>query len=569
MYLQPIPEKKTGRILLTFAESFRENGKVKHRTVERLGYLDEFTSLYEDPIAHLKAVAKQKTEEKANSHVLLSYTVDSREPLVSGTQNRKNIGYMPLSHLYHALELPRFFANRQRNLKVQYSLNAMFSLLVYSRILSPASKKKTFEGKERFFERTDFSLDDVYRALTYFGHYADALKVFLHKQVQALYGRATDLMFYDVTNYYFEIDEPDELRRKGVSKEHRPNPIVQMGLLMDSQGLPVTYELFSGNTNDCETLMPILQKVRQDYRIGRFIVVADRGLNTSNNTAMAMAKGDGYIYGQSILKASEEMKTFCLKEEGYKVYGDEQNGFKIKSRIQPRVLQITNAEGQKIAVEVDEKQIFFYSDKYAKRAQKMRQEALDKAAKLIASPSGYKSATQYGVAKYIGEVKYDKESGALVEPEQLLFLNEDKIRDEERFDGYYAVVTSELDMDERQVMDHYRGLWKIEESFRITKSELEARPVYVSRKDHINAHFLSCFVALLILRLLQLKTKHVFPAGQLVEAMQHMDGTLLQDNYYVFDYYTPVVEQLGKSFNIDFKRKFLNKKEILQMRKLV
>ena len=289
MYLQPIPEKKTGRILLTFAESFRENGKVKHRTVERLGYLDEFTSLYEDPIAHLKAVAKQKTEEKANSHVLLSYTVDSREPLVSGTQNRKNIGYMPLSHLYHALELPRFFANRQRNLKVQYSLNAMFSLLVYSRILSPASKKKTFEGKERFFERTDFSLDDVYRALTYFGHYADALKVFLHKQVQALYGRATDLMFYDVTNYYFEIDEPDELRRKGVSKEHRPNPIVQMGLLMDSQGLPVTYELFSGNTNDCETLMPILQKVRQDYRIGRFIVVADRGLNTSNNTAMAMA----------------------------------------------------------------------------------------------------------------------------------------------------------------------------------------------------------------------------------------------------------------------------------------
>ena len=474
---------------------------------------------------------------------------------------------MPLSQLYETLEISRFFANRQRNLKVQYSLNSILKMLVFSRILFPASKKKTFEQRERFFEIMDFSLDDVYRSLGLLHRYANDLKVFLHEQVTAKYGRKTDLVYYDVTNYYFEIDQQDALRKKGVSKEHRPNPIVQMGLLMDSEGLPVTYELFSGNTNDCETLMPLLQDVRQQYNIGRFIVVADKGLNTSNNTAMALAKGDGYIYAQSILKANAELKAFCLDEDGYQHLGSPEAGFKYKSRIAPRALRIENAEGKMVSVDIDEKQVLFYSEKYAKRAREQRQEVINKALNLIASPSKAAAAASYGASKYIKGLDYDKATGEILKTAEYVYLDEKKIEEEAQFDGYYALVTSELDMPEQEVIEHYRGLWKIEESFRLTKSDLEARPVFVSLEEHINAHFLTCFIALLFTRLLQLKTNHQFPAGQLLEALRNANGTLLNDNIYVFDFYNDCLKTLGETFQIPFQYKYLNKSEINKMKK--
>jgi len=567
MFLKKIYEKKSDRTFLNIVRSRRVNGKNIHETVQSVGYLDELTALYNDPVAHFKEIARNMTiaEKEAQASITLKFTV--ADTLTSGQPNRKNIGYFPLSKLYTELQISKFMTNRQRNLNISYNLDSIFRLLVFSRILFPDSKKKTYENRERFFERFHFSLDDVYRSLSLFHRYADDLKAFMHKQVCQRYDRKTDLVFYDVTNYYFEIEQPDELRKRGVSKEHRPNPIVQMGLLMDQKGLPVTYELFSGNTNDCETLMPVLHKVRQDFDIGRFIVVADRGLNTSNNTAMALAKGDVYIYGQSILKASEAMKAYCLKEDGYNFYKDSESGFKIKSRIMPRTIRLENAAGKMIEVAVDEKQIFLYSEKYARRTRAKRQEALEKAVQLIASPSKYLSAAQQGVKKYIQGLQVDSETGEILNTQQALFLDEEKIAQEAQYDGYYAVVTSELDMPDTKVMDHYKGLWQIEESFCLTKSDLEARPVFVSTQDHINAHFLTCFVALLLLRLVQLKTDHKYPAGQLLDAMRNANGTLLDNGYYVFDYYNECLKHLGHCFNLDFSKKFLNKSVIQTMKK--
>lgn len=567
MFLKTIYEKKTGRTFLNIVRSRRVNGKNIHETVQSVGYIDELTALYNDPVAHFKEIARKMTIAEKEAHAAITLTFSVADTMKSGQSNRKNIGYLPLSKLYTELEIPKFMANRQRNLKISYNLDRLFRLLVFSRVLFPDSKKKTYEQRALFFERFNFSLDDVYRSLGLFHQYADDLKAFLHKRVCEQYDRKTDLVFYDVTNYYFEIEQPDELRKRGVSKEHRPNPIIQMGLLMDQKGLPVSYELFSGNTNDCETLMPVLQKVRQDFDIGRFIVVADRGLNTSNNTAMALAKRDGYIYGQSILKASEAMKAYCLKEDGYTCYQYRESGFKIKSRIAPRTIRVENAAGKMVEVTIDEKQIFFYSEKYAKRTRAKRQEALDKALKLIASPSSYLSAAQQGVKKYIQGLQVDAKTGEILDTQQTLFLDEEKIVQEAQYDGYYAVVTSELDMPDTTVMDHYKGLWQIEESFRLTKSDLEARPVYVSTQDHINAHFLTCFVALLLLRLVQLKTNHEYPAGQLLEAMRNANGTILDNGYYVFDFYNECLEQLGNCFNIDYTKKFLNKSVIQTMKK--
>lgn len=570
MYLRQLPKNKNGKSLLVLSQSVREGQRIVKETVEQLGYLEDLTGTgpgqYVDPIAHFKAYAKKRTLEEKQRKQKVTLTYQANEQIPTDSTNRKSIGYMPLSQIYEKLGISRFMANRQRNLNIEYSLNGVFKLLVFSRLLHPGSKKAAFEKKDRFFEKFDFSLDDVYRGLDLFNRYADDLKVFLHKNVCQVYGRETDLVFYDVTNYYFEIDKQDELRQRGVCKEHRPNPIVQMGLLMDKQRLPISYELFSGNTNDCETLMPILQKVRKDFQIGRFIVVADRGLNTSNNTGMALAKGDGYIYGQSILKASSEMKEYCLKEESYKSYREADSGFKIKSRISPRTITVEDTSGKRVQIQIDEKQVFFYSEKYARRTQAQRQEALDKAVKLINSPGKFMAAGQKGARKYIKGLKVDPKTGEILSTKQKMFLDQDKIAEESQYDGYYAVVTSELDMPDNQVIDHYQDLWQIEESFKLTKSDLQARPVFVSTQDHINAHFLICFVALLLLRLVHLQTNNTYPVGQLLEAMRNMNGTALPNNEYIFDHYSEVVKALGDAFDLDFNRRFLNKKEIMAMR---
>lgn len=568
VFLQTIPEKRSGRTLLTFVESYKDKqtGKIRQRTVEKIGYLDEFTDFYPDPKSHFKEVAKQKTANKkaANEPVHMSLSMD--QPLDPTTMNRKSIGCMPLSRLYGELGLEMFLNNRQRNFKVAFRLNAIFKLLVYGRILFPGSKKQTYEQKGTLFERLDFSLDDVYNSLTIYHKLADSIKLHLHERVRAEYGRDTELVYYDVTNYYFETEKPDRMRRKGVSKEHRPNPIVQMGLLMDSQGIPVTYELFSGNTNDCETLMPVLRKVRDQYQVGRFIVVADRGLNTSNNTGMALIKGDGYVYGQSILKGTRELKSFALTEDGYLAYENNGSRFKVKSRIAPRMLRLENTQGQITQARIEEKQVFYYSEKYAQRAKAKRQEALDKAARLIAG--GSRETLSFGAAKYIKGIRYDEETGEILNAGGHLMLDEERIREEEKYDGYYAVVSSESNKSDTEIMNIYHGLWRIEDSFRMTKTDLEARPVYVSREDHINAHFLTCFVALLMLRLLQKKTNHSFSSGELVKTMRNMNCTLLQDDTFVCDYRTPAVQAIEKTFAIDCSRKFMRRKDIMAMRKL-
>jgi transposase len=213
---------------------------------------------------------------------------------------------------------------------MEYNVNSIMKLLVFSRILAPASKKKTFENKDWYFENFDFTLDDIYHCLTFANSKRDNLKLHLHRKIKEQYGRNTELVYYDVTNYYFEIDEPDELRKKSVSKEHRTDPIVQMGLFMDTMGMPISYDLFPGNTNDCSTLIPLLVKIKREYDIGRVIVVADKGMNTGMNIAYNLIKGDGYVYSQTVRGGHKELKDYVLDGGGYRQMGDD---YRIKSRL--------------------------------------------------------------------------------------------------------------------------------------------------------------------------------------------------------------------------------------------
>lgn len=536
--------------------------KVRHKTIKSLGYLDDLKKQFEDPIAHFRAVVEEMNRAAALEKQEAIINLDPKATLAPTGTTRKNIGYAAISKLYHELGLDVFLNNHSRAFKADFNTNNIMKLLIYSRILFPASKKRTYEGRERFFENTDFSLDDVYRCLTQVVTFKDKLQKHLHRKMKEKYGRSTELVFYDVTNYYFEIDKQDGMRRKGVSKEHRPDPIVQMGLLMDTKGIPIMYDLFPGNTNDCETLLPMLDRVKREYDIGRTIVVADKGINTADNIAYCLAKGDGYVYSQTVRGANKELKSYVLDPTGYR---ESRDGSRIKSRLYPREIAVSNARGGRTKIRIDEKQVVFYSPDYDRKAKQDRELAILKAKDLVKHPFKYNRAISYGAAKYVKDLVFDRKTGEIVTTKRQPVFDEAKLREEEKFDGYYAIVTSEWNKSDDAIIEIYRGLWRIEEAFKVTKSDLETRPVFLSREDHIQAHFLICFVALVLIRLLAhvLENKHSVP--RIIDSLSQASGSFLEENWYVFDYADEVTETIAETLGIDLRRKYLRYGEIKKM----
>ena len=554
MFLKKTPNK-SGRINLAIVDGYYDKAtkKTKHKVIESLGYLDELEKQYDDPIDYFTKRAKKLTEEKKARQAPINFTFYDSDRLCVGDNLRKNFGYAALSKIYHELELDKFLNNRQRHTKESYDANTILKMLVYSRILAPASKKSSFDHREMFFEKTNYSLDDVYRCLSFLNKHKETIQVWMNDKIKENYGRDTSLIYYDVTNYYFETDEQNDFLRKGVSKEHRPNPIVQMGLFMDNNAIPITYELFAGNTNDCLTYRPNFGRIKKQFNLGRVISVADKGMTTGDNIwyTINTPTHDGYVFSMSIRGAEKSMKEYVLDDEGYVWLGKE---YKRKSRKYPRTIQVTSTSGKKIKKQVDEKQVVFWSEKYAKRAKAEREATLAKARDLAANPGSYTRATSYGAAKYVKKVDYDKDTGEILTASSILDIDEDLIREEEALDGYYMLLTSEMDTPDDKIIDMYRGLWRIEESFKITKSELEARPVYVWTREHIEAHFLTCFVALTISRILEMKLEHKYSTGRIIDSLSRAECSLLQQNYYVFDYYDEVLKDIGNITNLDYSR---------------
>lgn len=559
MYLQVGNNK--GRKYLSIVHGYRDplTKKVRHKTVKSLGYLDDLEEEFEDPITHFRAVVEEMNQSADLEKEPVRFEIDPKELLEENPANRKNIGYAALSKLYHDLDLHLFFYNHSRSFKSEFNTNNIIKLLVYSRILAPASKKKTYLGKERYFENFDFSLDDVYRCLSQVVTFKDDLQLHLHRQMKLKFNRSTELVYYDVTNYYFEIDETDELRKKGVSKEHRPDPIVQMGLLMDTKGIPICYDLFPGNTNDCETLLPVLSRVKRDYAVGRIIVVSDKGVHTADNIAFGLAKGDGYVYSQTVRGANRELKDYVLDPSGYRELSED---YKIKSRLYPREIAVSNAKGGRSKVLIDEKQVVFYSYDYDRKAKADREPALLKALDLAKNPAKYNRANSYGAAKYLKNLAFDPKTGEIIMAKQKPVFDDHKLREEEKFDGYYAIVTSEWQKSDEEIIGIYRGLWQIEDAFKVTKSDLKTRPVFLSRQDHISAHFLICFVALVIVRLLALSLGNKFSIPKIVESLNKASGSLLEQNWFVFNHTDEVTCSVCEQLGVDLSRKYLKLGEI-------
>ena len=379
MYLKKTPNSH-GRIRLSIVDTYYDKAKKcsRQKTVESIGWLDELQKQYDDPIAHFTKRAAELNEEKQKKQAPIHFTFYDSDRLCIGDDLRKNFGYSALSRIYHELGIHTFLTNRQRHSKEQYDANAIMKMLVYSRLLFPASKRSSYDGRERFFERSDYSLDDVYRCLSFLDKHRENLQIWMNDRIKKNYGRDTSLIYYDVTNYYFETDEQNDFLHKGISKEHRPNPIIQMGLFMDNRGIPITYELFPGNTNDCLTYRPNFGRIKKQFDLGRVISVADKGMTTGDNIwyTINTPAHDGYVFSMSIRGAEKGIKDYILKEEGYEWFGTE---YKQKSRKSPRTILVTSATGKKLKKQVDEKQVVFWSEKYAKRAKAERETALAKA----------------------------------------------------------------------------------------------------------------------------------------------------------------------------------------------
>lgn len=252
----------------------------------------------------------KKEKAERNAPIVIDFAPD--EKLELNFTYRKNFGYSVISKIYHELEIDKFMINRQHGTKLEFSCNNIMKLLVYSRLLTPASKRKTYKGKTYYFEKEDYSLSDIYRFLTFLNKHGSNLQLWINDRIKRQYNRDTNLVYYDVTNYYFEADTIDELRKKGVSKEHRPNPIVQMGLFMDTMGIPITYQLFPGSTNDCLTFRPNLSQIQSEYNLGRVIVVANKGMTTGDNIYYTLSAKDGYVFSMSVRGAGKELKEYVL-----------------------------------------------------------------------------------------------------------------------------------------------------------------------------------------------------------------------------------------------------------------
>lgn len=578
-------KQKNGRINLSFVHGFRDpqTNKVKQKTIENLGYVDEYEHLYEDPISYFKEVARLRTieikKEERKKEIYLG-SVFADELLEIDEDAMKLMGVLPLSSIYHELNLNQFIINRQRSLSMDYSLNDVMQLLVYTRILSPGSKRHSYAQKEKLAGSYNCHQYDVYRALDYFDRFKEDLLVHLHERVRIRYQRRAKVVFYDVTNFYFEIDQEDNFRRKGMCKHNTRKPLVQMGLFLDEAAIPITYRLFEGSTHDSQTFMPLIQEMRKSYGLGKIITVADKGLNSGDNIAFLMAKGDGFIFSQRIRGADKELQDYVFEKKGYKdVRGvvkhvdawmqREENAdkpaFFMKSRAYPQQFWVTHDDDKKRKIPLDVRQIVCYNELYAKRQKHKRAAVLEKAQKIIDHPHRYTKKDAKGALRYVKEIEYDPNTGECLNSKKKPYLDLGKIAEDEKYDGYYAIITSELRMSPLEVVKAYHGLWEIEHSFRVTKTDLETRPVEVSLKRRISAHFLTCFISLLILRLLSKRLGENYAPEQIIKSLRKYQACHITDNVYRVAYYDEIIKDLGETLNLSLARKFLTVGNLRQL----
>ena len=537
-------------------ESIRRDGRNTSRVVEKLGNLEQVRQRAggQDPYEWAKNYAKQLTEsEKEQSRTVIhEFSQSTRIP--SGETRKFNGGYLFLQRIYHELKLPEICRAIKRRHDYEYDLNAILSRLLYCRIIKPASKAGTYEFSQTLLEPSGFDLHQIYRALDVLAEEGDYIQEKLYMNSKTLLDRNTEVLYYDCTNYFFEIEEEKGIRKFGACKEGRALPIVGMGLLMDGNGIPLAFCIDDGKTNEQTTLKPLEQQILSDFGLSRFIVCTDAGLSSVNNKYFNSRRERNFITATSVKKLPEERKTRLLQSAGWNLVGDDKKEYdlsEIDADDKARAMyydqtfykeewfidqvEIYDAElGKKVKRDLPQRLIITFSFKYRDYLRTIRNRRLERAAKLIEQGrTAIKRKGKNDVREYIQEISYTK-SGEVAE-NHVYGLDQDAIDRDAAYDGFYAVYTS-LDAKEYPVsrinsINH--GRWEIEECFRIMKSEFRARPVYLQKDNRIKAHFLTCYIALIMLRITEYKLDHRFTYTEIIDCLSDMEFVKLADSGYI------------------------------------
>ncbi len=572
---------------LSFVESTYMPSKknVSQKVIRKIGYLEELQNTYKDPIAYFSEEAK-KLSAKSQAEYR-----KSKEERIPRVQTVKNLGYFPVARLYDKFNLCDEFEFLTNNTKYQMDMENLFRFLVYSQIINPGSKKSEYEKKGLFLDDFDFSDDQMYDGIKLIGEKKDYILQHLLFELKKFYTPNTNHSYFDCTNIYFEIDRENDFQRRGVEKNNRHDPIIGLGLLMDSNGIPLSYTTFPGNQSEIPELHKNGQIMKRNLGYsGRTIFVADKGLNSGDNMYNAVKNKDGYVVGQKVKGASKDLLAWILDEHDYAVTKDE-NGevlFKIKSETgEYEVKTISSFNNQKSSVMLTQKRVLFYSKEYADKSIHERQKLVEKAMELIKNPSQYKKKSIGDAASYIKEIRYNND-GEIINTN--LELDVSAIEKDRLLDGYYLIVTSETNLSDRQIISIYRGLWEIEESFSIVKGVLKVRPVFAKSRAGIEAHLLISFFSLMILRLIQKtilkdelnddqkriieqankrKRKHKInikkygelPIKRIVNFMRSYNAQFINDSYYVGTYNSdiPLFEE---KYGLTLDRHRLSEKDV-------
>ncbi len=606
MYVHAMPVGKENRSKLVLLQSYKgEDGKKKTRQVEDFGYTDDLEKKFgENYLEHFKKIAEEKTAEEKDKERFISVKLDKYENMAKEYDERdevmyyKPLGYAYISKIISVLTLDKFVDNRRKNLNIEYNLTNLMRLYIYKRILDPGSKLDDWNNRKQYGNNMEFALNQMYSGLQQLGKWKEPMLEMLNTKMKEKFGRKNGFAFMDGTNVYYEIEDEDGFRMYGKCKEERSLPITQIGLLLDSNAIPMSYDIYPGNTNDCTMLRPAMDRVRTKFGLKNMIYVADKGFYDGKSFADCIMNHNGYVVSNSVrgTKIDAKLRKKVLDRTGYHCFdenGNEQDKYvegetiyMYKTINDPGALNVEDENGKKKKVEGTGRYVIAYwSLYYSLRAKRDRQKSIEKAMEKSHTNSKSKIDNNYGSNGYLKTEVYDKDGKEVEDYTAKVKYDQMRVDEEESMDGFYLIETNlagkgwfdddkpfnegedsrwredwgmlqlNRELKTMDIVDIYGQLWKIEDSFRVLKSNLNIRPVYVYTEESLEGHFLICFLSLLILRLIQRQTGYRHTMNALIDNLRNFGANKTCEGVYSATYYSKVMTDLNQSMNLHFNQR--------------
>ena len=559
--------------IVYIVDSIRIDGKVKTKVIKRLGRLSDLEKEHPNALEYCKNEAMRLTEEKKLDEDNFIVKFFPTRELEFDKQVQFNAGYLFLQKIYYGLKLDKVCLEISEKYKFDYDLNKILKDLIFSRIIYPSSKLSTYKLAKNFLEQPNYELHDIYRSLTILAKEMNSIQAKLYKNSSRIIKRNTSVLYYDCTNYFFEIEKEDALRKYGVSKEHRPNPIVQMGLFMDADGVPLAFNINPGNTSEQVTVRPFEEMIIKDFNLSKFIYCSDAGLGSYNNRWFNSIQNRSFIVSQSLKKLPKDVLNIIFNNENIKWKTiDNKHSYKHTTEIDElneenkqeiidtvyKKIPLTDKQiqvlidGDKFPANLKEQDLIVtYSYKYKVYQQRIRKEQFERARKLIDSKKKFHKTNVNDCRRFIKNLSFNKD-GELVN-ENILMLDEELYNEESKFDGYYCIATN-LQDNVKTIININHNRWQIEESFRIMKTELDSGTVYLQREDRIKAHFLTCFIALLVTRILEKQIdaeQKNYSISQIINKLKELNLVKVSDEGFIPSFTNEhLLIDLASKFNI-------------------